>query len=1311
METAVAPVPQAPIGENAPARTPSTPGAPIRPEPAERKNLAAIQQAGGNQAVQRLVDAGPAEAPAEGVSERAPASPQEDPAYQAVVKRIAKTSKQVKTPVKEPEAKKEEVKQAAELPVETRTKQSAYDEHLATMKEVKAPTVADYTVEGFTEAFKKKVDEIASQLPKEKKEQGSVSKAVAFGMQKATTVHQIKTQNQTLSQPLRDETERDPLKTAKQAPEAPTLAVDPAGNPPQLQNAGAAAPKPRADQEVAMEAESQKLDDAFKGHDAGGQQININEDSLAYPVSGEKSFDEAGESKRKAQEEIRKILPNYRAVEKGVIGASQKQMPAIVKAGLTTQHQSRSDTFDVVLEKQQRQEGVLEKDKGLVFSEFQKIYDRTKEKVATELKKLENIETDFEKVITDAENYFKKWVRNDLEYIYTPGFFDYSDWKDKRAGAIDEEYKRLKKITKSSMSLGGMDPLKLKAMENVRDEDAKALFENAKLVFIGEVFRGVEKIAKTVVGILNQASQYIKQGKAESQIEFDKLPKKEQEAADATFNAVMTQYQTLEESVKDRQNEIIADMARNYSRSVGKLQATFDEIKKDVLTSWLEKAWNKIKAIVNAIIEFAIRIVQLLGRIAYLAGDIISSPRAFFRNLGTGISEGFSQFIDGIGGYLTTAFFDWLRGSSGVQIQMPKEFGPAGMFSLFTQLLNLTTETIWERMEVVYDKTVADLFRRGEAIAHKGLEVFEIVKNEGLGGLWDHIKESLGTLLDDTMGMIKETVVYAAVKKILIEIGKMLIPGGGFIAIAEKVFRLLQFIVEARNKILDLIESFVDSMEMAVKGDIAGIAKHIIRALTKFITVALDFLVTFFGLSDLKSKVTRLIDRMRTPVIRGIDFVLKKLKPLVMKGKELVGKAQEAVVGAGQKIVGKIKGWLGIQETFEAADGVEHKLYFTGSETNQVLTVSSNPTAYATFIESVDVGSSKEKKKAKKDALEFAKLIDATRVERLDGTTEEEKEKSKQQKLKEVAKLLKKLAVPTKVLFGDISNVGEPEIKHTPQAKGYGVTMKSVRLNKHQKTKGSAPTSSKNDSYAILNARRQEDNPGTSYYVKGHLLNEELGGPGVWENLTPLSRKGNSDHESEVESLVKAAVKSGAVVEYNVVAVYGYGQNAGRIPDDDPKAAEKKRIIQEEANVPTAVKCEAFVEKVDTGAVKRQSIVSAKVNNPIGQDPGSYVFGGALPRPVIYLNQADAATIATIEGVDADLAKKIELAHEKNESSRFNSWEELADARKNKTSRVFSAGQQERVKALAGPKYAKYVKLYKGVGRAENLAEADSESD
>lgn len=55
--------------------------------------------------------------------------------------------------------------------------------------------------------------------------------------------------------------------------------------------------------------------------------------------------------------------------------------------------------------------------------------------------------------------------------------------------------------------------------------------------------------------------------------------------------------------------------------------------------------------------------------------------------------------------------------------------------------------------------------------------------------------------------------------------------------------------------------------------------------------------------------------------------------------------------------------------------------------------------------------------------------------------------------------------------------------------------------------------------------------------VQGHLLNENLGGPGnTLTNLTPLTKTGNSNHLHYAEANVKKEIKNGNVVEYEVVA-------------------------------------------------------------------------------------------------------------------------------------------------------------------------------
>ena len=151
--------------------------------------------------------------------------------------------------------------------------------------------------------------------------------------------------------------------------------------------------------------------------------------------------------------------------------------------------------------------------------------------------------------------------------------------------------------------------------------------------------------------------------------------------------------------------------------------------------------------------------------------------------------------------------------------------------------------------EVIYDKSVANFFRTGEFVLEKGLEIFDIVRREGLGGLWDHIFEFLGTLLSDTLDTIKETILYAAIKKVLIEIGKMLVPGGGFIAIAEKVIGCWCF-CRSEKQNTDLIESFVNSMENAKSTAIPRNRKTRHYCPDEIHNRRPRFLVAFFGLGS-----------------------------------------------------------------------------------------------------------------------------------------------------------------------------------------------------------------------------------------------------------------------------------------------------------------------------------------------------------------------------------------------------------------------------------------------------------------------------
>lgn len=114
------------------------------------------------------------------------------------------------------------------------------------------------------------------------------------------------------------------------------------------------------------------------------------------------------------------------------------------------------------------------------------------------------------------------------------------------------------------------------------------------------------------------------------------------------------------------------------------------------------------------------------------------------------------------------------------------------------------------------------------------------------------------------------------------------------------------------------------------------------------------------------------------------------------------------------------------------------------------------------------------------------------------------------------------------------------KIKHTPgtvpfAGKNYMVGKKMIaKLDPDDPVKGSATTA---DNYDWMKGiRAYYDKAGV---IRGHLLNHDLGGYGVPENLYPISSMANSQHSDRVEQKVKGALSDSASntkneIEYSV---------------------------------------------------------------------------------------------------------------------------------------------------------------------------------
>lgn len=1097
---------------------------------------------------------------------------------------------------------------------------------------------------------------------------------------------------------------------------------------PKKVNGALSRPKQKTGNEVSWQAESDNIDGAMKKN-------KLTDDQLTE--SKEPAFIETYNLKEQAKRKAVESAPQqYRAKESEILETAEAKTATDTMSRLGSLVGKNKKSADDVSSTQGGTETKTEKRQREIKSEIDRIYEGVVKGVKDILQKMvDKVKTDFANSLKAKTDTFNANLRERISNYY--GNFRIDDELFGPDPVVVKEDGTTRSLTdheRYRMAFEG-------AQIDVINPDVYDIFVSEKGKFTDAMDVELDAIAKNVEAGLQSAHNAIVAGETSIKNFKSTLKGQELEYANKLEEEVKVKFENLESSIDDAKNDLLQTLADDYTANLEEMNKSFREIDNELKKSWIDRAIEFIETVGKTIYQLVDLIVSILTRLANIVWQIIKHPIRFFETLVRGLKEGIAQFVGNIGTYLQEAFWTWITGAvPGATIKLSVGSGIEGMFKLVLQVLNLGADDLKKVAAKVLGKDFVDLFDKVVSMVETGvdnskkmLEPVIILFTQGPGALWAYIKEQISTFIQSSFDRIKETVFFSFVESGLKYIAGFFIPGGGFVKIVKAIVAAFQFIADNMENIRNFFDSIFSSMEDAIAGRTEGVKNKVIMGLKMGVVLALDFLAKLLGLNKIVDAVQKIIKSIREAILRAVEFILIKIRPYVRavvdkikalykKGKDWVkGKAdkgKKVVAETGKKIAAKVLSWLGLKKSFKAGDGKSHKVYIGGSEAKPVLMIASNPTAYYTFISSLKVGDNeKEKIKAKSDAVVIAKKIDDKKAEPLNGKDKDEKEKNKAVKIEQVKLLLDDLSKPTSILFGDAALAGEPQIDPTVQSAGYGIKMKAVRLNNRQTIKGSPPTSAGNKSFERLNLRRQAGNPAASYYVKGHLLNETVGGKGEWYNLTPLSRKGNSKHEGEVESLVKAAFNSGAVIEYNVTAIYGYGTNASNIPDDDPHSKEKREIIHEEVNVPKKLNCEAFVLENKDGTWirnKKQQIVSKEIDNTIEQDAKSYTLSDSAARPTIYLNEADATTISTIEGIDSSLAAKIVLAHQKRKemtgSGRFSSYYDLSDARKNKAfHRVFTTvGEQEKVEQLID---LKYVKLYKGQSGATTTGEiADTSS-
>ncbi|MDZ8257456.1 eCIS core domain-containing protein [Nostoc sp. ChiQUE01b] len=1053
---------------------------------------------------------------------KAPTSPKDDPAFQAVVGTTKEVAGQQK---KHPPAnsKAQEAQAAAQSPG-NEVDSKAQANQVGEMQQAPTP--------GFdAAAFKAKLMErIADMAPKNLEEADNFKNNNKLDSVKGDLSGQVKEEQKSSQGQLEEKTKEKPDASGIEAKQVTPLPKNEPGTPPTGVDADKAAPKSKGQGEVEapLQDDSKKLDQQMK-------EADITEEQLAN--SNEPEFQGALAAKKDAQTNAQEAPPQYRQQEQGILATAQATAEATAQQHLQGMHGIRTQNLGQVGEQQVGAKGKDEQARAKVAGDINKIYDKTKGKVEKTLGELDGqVIQAFDAGAADAKKAFEDYVGKRMDKYKSDrysGFWGPGKW------LIDK--------------LFGMP------------SEVNAFYQEGRQLYINQMDGVINKVVAIISKGLTQAKAEIASGKQEIQNYVNQLPQDLKGVGQQAAADIDSKFEELQQSVDDKQDELIDTLAQKYKENLDAVDARIEEMKA-ANKGFIQKAFDFIVGVIKTIIELTKMLLQVLARVAGVVGQILKDPIGFLGNLIQAVKQGFLNFMNNIGKHLQQGLIGWLTGTMAeAGIEMPENFDLKGIFSLAMQLLGFTYQAIRAQ-------AVKRLGEEKVGYLEQTVDVFQVLASEGVAGIWEFVQDKMGDLnalvIEPIKNFIIEKVITAGIEWIL----SLLTPASAFIKAAKAIYEIVKFFIERAQQIADLINAILDAIGAIASGAIDQAIKGVENALAKSLPVVISFLASLLGLDGIAGKVQAIFQKLRKPMEKAVDWVIDKGAKAF---KKVGNKVKNSKFG---KKAGELKD--SVKEKYQAGKQWVEDKKEAGHKwvENKKKSVKDKFDKFGNKVKD-KFGFGKDKQKEKKDqnskdnTSQYQRTHDVKKKDleaarkKLQGIiSKSESTKQVEQHFPTIQKDFglkklewEKIGTPSASIIMEVNPkaiidlsgsdliLNEGDTTHSNKFK-QNVTFETAYIDgkylvgkKMEATKlgpnhpqGSPPLGG---ALNLLMKKLQTNPRSRSYekYIKGHLLNDNLGGPGSVQNLYPITADANSKHVQQVESIVKSWVNTeGYWVYYKV---------------------------------------------------------------------------------------------------------------------------------------------------------------------------------
>ncbi len=806
--------------------------------------------------------------PAGRMLQRAPRSPDADPAFQMVKANVKSTAAAQKQ--HEPaRAKADQAAAAAQMPAEEKqgaaqNTQTGEINAAATAQEQAAQGGAapGFNEGAFVAAVKKRIDELT---PKDPKQMENIEGSGVFDKAKGAVDEKVASGKEQAQGKVAEKAKETPDTAAVAEKPATQLPGNPPGGAPAAPDARGAAPKPHGPEQLEqpVQAQSEQIDQQLA-------QANITDEQLKK--SNEPQFLATVQAKEDAKAHAQQSLPAYRAQEQGQIAQAQGEAGQITQSGAAAMHGGRSAAFGQMDGLQQQAKGNDEAERARIGGEIDKEYQATKKSVEDQLKEMDKaVDGAFERGADAARQLVVDTVKRQVQ-----------EYKDKRYGN-DKDLWDVKARVSGAVTWVG-DQLTEMPPEYFE------IYRKGRDFYIQEIEKVLREVARIVGEHLCKARELVQQGRDKIAAIVAKQPGHLREVAQQAADSAQSKFDDLDQTIEDHQQDVVDRLAEKYVEKLQALDSELEKVKEENKT-WGEKARDMVKGTLDTINDLKNLLMSTLQRAADAIGAILKDPIGFLGNLLSAVKQGLGQFVGNIGKHLQAGLISWLTGTlTAGGIQLPATWDVAGIFSLVMQILGLTPAAI----EAQIAKSLGPQGPQIIGALKQGWQVFQVLQEQGLAGLWQFVQDQIGDLktmvMDEIRNLVITQVIQAGIEWVVSLLGG---PAGAFIKAVQGIVRVVTWFMDNAARLASLVNSVIDSVAAIAAGNIGGAASHIEQSLAKALPTVISFLADLLGLGGIARKIEGVIKKVRSIVMKPVDMLVKQA---VAMGKKLLKK-----LGLGKK--------------------------------------------------------------------------------------------------------------------------------------------------------------------------------------------------------------------------------------------------------------------------------------------------------------------------------------------------------------------------------------------------------------------------